>query len=56
MDQKTIELTLQFMERVQLNGKEVPAFNTCVQALLAAREEVKQAQEVVKEALNTEED
>ena len=30
---KTIENTLAFLERVDLKGKEVPAFNECVQML-----------------------
>ena len=33
MDKETIKLILQFMQRVQLTGQEVPAFNKCVQGL-----------------------
>jgi hypothetical protein len=33
MDKETIKLILQFMQRVQLTGQEVPAFNKCVSVL-----------------------
>jgi hypothetical protein len=41
MTNDVINATLQFMERVQLSGKEVPAFMKCIEELhtLAAKNE-----------------
>ena len=33
MDKQVVELLAQFMERVNLNGKEVEAYTQCMQAL-----------------------
>lgn len=33
MEEKIIQLIAQFMQRVQLQGNEVPAFNQCIKAL-----------------------
>ena len=33
MDKQIVELIAQFMERVNLNGKEVEAYTQCMQAL-----------------------
>ena len=34
MTKEAINVILQFMERVQLSGKEVPAFNQCIEVLV----------------------
>lgn len=44
-----IEHTLAFLERVQLTGKEVPAFNRVVSALLIEREALTQKEIVPTE-------
>ena len=33
MNKETLNVIMQFMERVQLTGKEVPAFLKCIQEL-----------------------
>jgi hypothetical protein len=50
MDKQTIQMILQFLERTQLTGKEVPALMQCVNAL---NEELKKDE---KEESITEED
>lgn len=39
MDNEAINLTMQFLKRVDLKGEEVPAFNKCVSSLHNLAEE-----------------
>lgn len=41
MNEETINLTLQFLQRTQLQGSETPAFNKVVQALAAELQKIK---------------